>query len=86
MMEILSKSKYQFLIDDDEFIYIEYYIDQIKFNLAKRYMHFSNKATIIYITYCILSQIEVDNLIHIIEGMRYGKDPKSIEETLIYES
>jgi len=86
MMEILSKSKYQFLIDDDEFIYIEYYIDQIKFNLAKRYMHFSNKATIIYITYCILSQIEVDNLIHIIEGMRYGKDSKSIEETLIYES
>lgn len=84
-MQILAESKYSVYSDpDDEFVYIEYYVEKIKYNVAKRYMRFSNEAPLVYITYCILLNIELDNLKHIIEGIRYNRDATSIEEMLIY--
>lgn len=84
-MQILAQSKYSVYTDpDDEFVYIEYYVEKIKYNVAKRYMRFSNEAPLVYITYCILQKIELDNLKHIIEGIRYNRDASSIEEMLIY--
>lgn len=84
-MQILTESKYNIYSDsDDEFVYIEYYVEKIKYNIAKRYMRFSNEAPLVYITYGILLNIELDNLKHIIEGVRYNRDASSIEEMLIY--
>lgn len=84
-MQILAQSKYSVYSDpDDEFVYIEYYVEKIKYNVAKRYMRFSNEAPLVYITYCILQEIELDNLKHIIEGIRYNRDATSMEEMLIY--
>lgn len=83
-MQILSTSKYALYTDENDFIYIEYYVEKIRYNLAKRYMRFSNDAPLVYMTYCILQNIEIDNLRHIIEGIRYNRDASSIEEMLIY--
>ncbi|WP_249028952.1 V0D/AC39 family V-type ATPase subunit [Tannockella kyphosi] len=79
----LSLSRYQAYYDDQEYAYIEYYIDTIKYNVAKRYLRFSSNAPVVYLTYSILESIEIDNLKHIIEGIRYQKDPSTIEEMLI---
>ena len=47
-------------------------------------MRFSSNAPLVYLTYSILQKVEVDNLKHIIEGIRYGRDASIIEEMLIF--
>lgn len=84
VLMLLAQSKYKLYEDDRDYPYIEYYMDSIQYNIAKRYMRFSGSAPLVYMTYCILLRVEIDNLKHIIEGIRYNRDPSSIEETLIY--
>lgn len=84
VLNILSTSRYHLYLDEKEYAYIEYYTENIKYNIAKKYMRFSNNAALVYMTYCILQQIEIDNLKHIIEGVRYHQDASKIEATLIY--
>ena len=59
---------------------------QIVFNIIsqKDTCVFSNSAPLVYMTYCILQRIEIDNLKHIIEGIRYNQPVSKIENTLIY--
>ncbi len=80
----LSQSSYKLYIDDNDFIYIEYYTEKIRYNLAKRFMRFSTDSALVFMTYKIVYQVEIDNLKHIIEGLRYGEAPSQIEEMLIY--
>lgn len=83
-LHVLSKSKYQKYCDQDDFVYIEYYTEMVKYHIAKRFMRFSNDAPVVFMTYCLLQQIEINNLKHIIEGVRYQKDPYNIKQFLIY--
>lgn len=84
VLAILADSPYHLYFDDKEYTYIEYCAEQIKYNIAKRYMRFSNSAPLVYMTYCILQKIEIDNLKHIVEGIRYNQDVSQIEANLIY--
>ncbi|EDS75749.1 V-type ATPase subunit [Thomasclavelia spiroformis DSM 1552] len=84
VLELLSNSKYKLYIGDKDYTYIEYYVEEIKYNIAKRYMRFSSNAPLVYLTYSILQKVEIDNLKHIIEGIRYKRDASSIEEMLIF--
>ena len=56
----------------------------MKYNLAKRYMYFSNDAPKVYSAFIILMEIERDNLFNIIEGIRYELDEEEIKRMLIY--
>ncbi len=80
----LADSPYKLYVDDNEFVYIEYYTEKIRYHLAKRFMRFSTDSALVYMTYKIVYQVEVDNLKHIIEGLRYGEAPSQIESMLIY--
>lgn len=80
----LADSPYKLYIDDYDFVYIEYYTEKIKYHLAKRFMRFSTDSALVFMTYKIVYQIEIDNLKHIIEGLRYGETPSQIESMLIY--
>lgn len=80
----LSESPYKLYADDKEFVYIEYYAQKIRYHLAKRFMRFSTDAALVYMTYVIVHSIEIDNLKHIIEGLRYGEAPDAIDQMLIY--
>ena len=82
VLSLLSTSKYNFYMDDKEFAYIEYYADSIQYNIAKRYMRFSNSAPLVYMTYSILQRIEIDNLKHIVEGIRYNQPVSKIENNI----
>lgn len=84
VLTILSTSKYNLYKDDKDYPYVEYYADSIQYNIAKKNMRFSNKAPLVYMTYSILQRIEIDNLKHIIEGIRYNQSVSKIEETLIF--
>ena len=80
----LANSAYKLYVDNNEFVYIEYYTEKIKYNLAKRFMRFSTDSALVFMTYEIVYQIEIDNLKHIIEGLRYGESPSQIKSMLIY--
>lgn len=80
----LANSPYKLYVDDSEFVYIEYYTETIKYHLAKRFMRFSTDSALVYMTYKIVFQVEIDNLKHIIEGLRYGETASQIEAMLIY--
>lgn len=83
-LRLLADSPYKLYIDDREFVFIEYYTEKIKYHLARRYMRFSTDSALVYMTYKIVYQIEIDNLKHIIEGLRYGESPQQIAKMLIY--
>ncbi len=84
LLKMLADSPYKLYVDDSEYVFIEYYTEKIKYYLAKRYMRFSTSSALVYMTYKIVLQIEVDNLKHIIEGLRYGESPSQINAMLIY--
>lgn len=55
----------------------------VQFRTAKRYLHFSDNPSVVMIAFILLSNIELENVISLIEGVRYRVDPKVIESLLI---
>ncbi|MBU1145261.1 MAG: V-type ATPase subunit [Firmicutes bacterium] len=84
VLHYLESSEFAKYIDEDEYIYIEYYAEKMKYNLAKRYMYFSNDAPAVFSAYLILNEIERENLFNIIEGIRYNLEESEIKKMLIF--
>ncbi|MCD7893834.1 MAG: V-type ATPase subunit [Erysipelotrichaceae bacterium] len=83
-LQKLATSPYKLYVDDNEFVYIEYFTGKIQYNLAKRYMRFSTDSALVFMTYKLVFQVEIDNLKHIIEGLRYNEPANQIASMLIY--
>lgn len=83
LLTLLANSPYKILIDDNEYVYIEYYTDQVKCNTAKRFMYFTTAAPLVFSAFQELLELEVNNLITIIEGIRYKIPSDDIEQMLI---
>lgn len=81
----LACSPYHLHMDDQDYVYIEYYADQIKYHLAKRHMYYDHDPAIVYSAYQLLAEREIENLINIIEGVRYQVNPEEIKMMLIYD-
>lgn len=84
-LKLLAESPYHLHMDEKEFVYIEYYADRINYHLAKRHMHYDSSPAIVYSAYQLLAEREIENLINIIEGVRYHVPPEEINTMLIYE-
>ena len=80
----ISKSQYADFVDEDDYVFIEYQAESIKYHLAKRYMYFSSEPAIVYTVFIFLNEIEQANIFNIIEGIRYDIDKKDIKRMLIY--
>ena len=80
----ISKSEYADFIDEDDYVYIEYQAEKIKYHLAKRYMYFSSVSAIVYTVFLFLNEIEQANIYNIIEGIRYDIDKADIKRMLVY--
>lgn len=83
-MKTLAKSSYRIHSDEKEYVYIEYFADSIKYHLAKRYIHYETAPPLVFSAYQLLAAREVENLINIIEGVRYKVPYEEIEKMLIY--
>ncbi|MFA7076001.1 MAG: V-type ATPase subunit [Candidatus Izemoplasmatales bacterium] len=80
----ISQSVYQSYIDEDDYVYIEYQAEKIKYNIARRYMYFSTVPAIVYTVFIFLNEIEQKNIFNIIEGVRYDIKKEDIRKMLIY--
>lgn len=83
-LEKLSLSAYQNFIDHKDFKFIEYHTGMINYNLNKKHIMFSSNSNLVLLSYMFLSETEIENLIDIIEGVRYSISPEKIEKMMIY--
>lgn len=84
ILKYLSKSQFAEFKDTDDYVYIEYQAEKIKYHLARRYMYFSKYPPIVYTVFLFLNDIEQHNIFNIIEGVRYDIDKDDIKKMLIY--
>lgn len=60
-------------------------VDKFRFIKSRHNMFFSTNAPVVLLSYIFLSEIEISNIYHIIEGVRYKVEKASIEELLIFK-
>lgn len=63
---------------------IEESVAFVRYHMCRHFLYLTSDDAVAYLAYTMLAKIEIDNLIHIIEGIRYGRDGASIESLLIY--
>lgn len=85
IIEKLKKSNYRFFLDKE--IYddnIESVINRIMYNINKKQMFFSNDSDVVVTVYFTLAKTEIQNIVDIIEGVRYGINSDIIKKMLIF--
>ncbi|MBQ6570574.1 MAG: V-type ATPase subunit [Clostridia bacterium] len=55
---------------------------RIKFHTAKKYIHYSVNPSVVMLSYIMLSQIELGNIVNIIECVRYGLPQEETAEMI----
>ena len=50
---------------------------------ARRHIHYSIHPMAVLLSYIIITDVEVDDIINIIEGVRYGLEPEQIRPMLV---
>ena len=46
-------------------------------------MHFSTHPMVVMISYILITEVELDDIINVIEGIRYGLSPEEIKPMLV---
>lgn len=83
-LSALSESAYKSAINNQDFVYIEYHMDGIINNLSKHLIRFSNEPNMVLVAYLSVLEIEIQNIVDIIEGVRYHVESEKIARLLIY--
>ena len=83
-VDALSTTAYKSSINRKDFVYIEYHMDAIMYNVNKHFIRFATDPNVVLIAYLNLLEIETRNIIDIIEGVRYKVEPDKISKLLIY--
>jgi V/A-type H+-transporting ATPase subunit C len=83
VVECLQK-KYHRYAKGVEFIDIEHYTGTIRYNLNHHFIEYYTEASLVLLSYMVLAEIEIQNVINIIEGVRYGVSPDRIKTLLVY--
>ena len=83
-MDKLAKCWYHLEMDDDKRVYIEWYMDKFRYRIARKNIYYSQSAPVVYASYLYLQKLELENLVNIIEGIRYQVDSEDIAKMLIY--
>jgi len=75
---------YRQYIGDKDQAYLEYFGDHLRYHIAKKLMYYASHPAKVYLGYMILSELEVSNLTHLIEGIRYQVAPEEIRMMMVY--
>jgi len=83
-VEAMRLSYYKIEFEAKDYVYIEHLMDRVQFKINKRILRFAVNPDIILVAYLTLLEIEIQNIIDIIEGVRYRVDHERIAKLLIY--
>jgi V/A-type H+-transporting ATPase subunit C len=67
-----------------DYVYVEYYAGMIQYKLARKIMYYSLDIPLFFAAFMLLSDIQNENLTHIIESIRYQVDTIDLKAMLIY--
>ena len=84
VIRLLQASKYKRYISSEKFSYIEHYTNMISFNMNYHFIEFYTDPNLVLLSYMLLSECEIRNVVDIIEGVRYGISADRIKMLLIY--
>lgn len=84
LIEAMKNCHYHIEFEAKDLLYIEQVMDKVQYRLNKRILRFSTNPDIILVAYLTLMEIEIQNIIDIIEGVRYRVDQERISKMLIY--
>ncbi len=59
-------------------------MDGIIYNLSKHIIRYSNEPNMVLVSYLSVLEIEIQNIVDIIEGVRYHVESDKISRLLIY--
>ncbi len=84
LLKLLGQiSIYKGLSENPNSLPIELLTKEIMFKVCKKSFRFSGEPMVAMLSCLFLAEIELGNLIHIIEGIRYGLPPEKVQFTLI---
>ena len=84
IFERLLASSYKHYIKDTNFLYIEHTTKMINYNMNRRQILFATDPDLVLYSYIVLMGIEIENIIYIIEAVRYRVPIEQIKRMLIY--
>lgn len=80
----LLSSSYKSYIKESNFLYIEHTTKMINYNMNRHQILFASDPKLVLYAYMSLMGIEIENIIDIIEGVRYKVPVDQIKRMLIY--
>lgn len=84
LIDRLHASKYRRYISSTKFTYIEHYTKQISYNMNYHFIETYTAPNLVMMSYLLLSDIEIQNVVDIIEAVRYGISQEHIRALLVY--
>ena len=82
-LEAISHTAYGKYINPNNFVYMEYHAKVIIYDLNKKYMNFTIDPDLVLLCYMNLAETEIQNIVDIIEGVRYRIPVERIRSLLI---
>ena len=81
--QALLRTAYGRALAAGSFDYIEKFAKQVVYDYNRRLLAFTQSSPVAVVAYLNLKRIELQNLISIIEGVRYGQPPAEIEKVVV---
>ena len=82
-LQALGETSYGKYFDQHNYDFIERISQEIIFEHNKKLLAFSTSSSVSVVAFLQLKRLEIDNVISIIEGVRYGVNPSEISKVLI---
>ncbi len=83
VVEKLEK-KYHRYVKNVKFSSIEHFTGMIRYHMNYHYLENSTEPKLVLLSYLLLSRIEIQNVVNIIEGVSYGIGPDHMKPMLVY--
>ena len=82
-LNTLKNGRYIAGIGDGEIQSIGLGSQAIRSLLSQRYMRRTQQPAVAFVCYMFHSEMEIDNIVRIVEAVRYGMDPSEIMQLLV---
>ena len=82
-IEELGKGPYADYFSKDRFTYVEHSIDEVTYSFNRHNLYFGTDSEVVVMAYIELCKIELQNIIDIIEGIKYKLNKSKINDMLI---
>jgi len=82
-LKALEDTVYRKYFDANNFLYIEHSVKNIIYHISRRNINYATDSDLVLLSYMVVSDNEIDNIINIIECVKYKISKDSISNMLI---